>query len=170
MAMADYTDMEKEIKEAPEPKVLPRGTEVRARIIAVRSSISEKNDAHWYQPVFDVPDDPMVVEFNDFFWDLADREKMDAKSAARSIRKVKTFAEAMGLDYTRPFDWEEDLIKHVPWFYSYLEPMPKDGWIVLDSGDWTIEQTVAEVLTRTGAAAKVDEPDRVGVSQRASAN
>jgi hypothetical protein len=29
--------------------------------------------------------------------------------------------------------------------------MPKDGWIVLDSGEWTIEQTVDQVLSRIGA-------------------
>ena len=29
-----------------------------------------------------------------------------------------------------------------------LARMPKDGWIVLDSGEWTIEQTVKEVLNR----------------------
>jgi adenylate kinase family enzyme len=45
-----------------------------------------------------------------------------------------------------PFD--EILIDAVPWLYSFLEPMPKDGWIVLDSSDWTIEQTVQEVLKR----------------------
>jgi hypothetical protein len=29
--------------------------------------------------------------------------------------------------------------------------MPKEGWIVLDSSDWTIEQTVQEVLVQIGA-------------------
>ena len=46
--------------------------------------------------------------------------------------------------------WEEDLINHVPWFYSYLDPMAKEGWIVLDTGDWTVEQTVSEVMARNG--------------------
>ena len=35
--------------------------------------------------------------------------------------------------------WDPILVDAVPMVYSYLEPMPKDGWIVLDSGDWTIE-------------------------------
>ena len=47
--------------------------------------------------------------------------------------------------------WDHILVNAVPMIYSYLEPMPKDGWIVLDSSDWTIEQTVHEVLTRIGA-------------------
>ena len=44
--------------------------------------------------------------------------------------------------------WEEALIKEIPWFYSYLDPMPKEGWIVLDTGEWTIDQTVLEVMKR----------------------
>jgi len=40
-------------------------------------------------------------------------------------------------------------IKYVPVIYDFLSSMPKDGWIVLDSSEWTIEQTVNEVLART---------------------
>ena len=47
--------------------------------------------------------------------------------------------------------WDHILIDKVPMVYSYLEPMPKDGWIVLDSGESTIEQTVHEVLSHIGA-------------------
>jgi predicted kinase len=42
--------------------------------------------------------------------------------------------------------YDKFLIKLVPWFYSYLDPMPKAGWILLDTSDWTIEDTVQEVL------------------------
>ena len=35
MSMTDYSSLEKEIKDAPEPVVLKKGTEVKARIIAV---------------------------------------------------------------------------------------------------------------------------------------
>ena len=38
-------------------------------------------------------------------------------------------------------------IKYVPVIYSYLDTMSKAGWIVLDSSEWTIEQTVIEVLS-----------------------
>ena len=118
MALTDYSDLEKEITEAPEPKILPKGSEVKARIISIRSGISDKNDAQWYQPVFDVPSEPLAKEFNDFFWDLLDRNKLDEKSAARSIRKFKMFATAFDIDFTKPFDWEEDLIG-------------LEGWIIL---------------------------------------
>jgi len=115
MSLVDYTDLEKEIADAPEPKVLPRGTEVKARIINVREGISDKNGAKWYQPVFDVPDDPMVIEFNDFFWDLADRDKLDPKSAQRALYKFKQFAGAFGIDYSKPFSWTDDLVGLEGW-------------------------------------------------------
>ena len=112
--LTDYSDMESEIKDAPEPKILPRGTEVKARIISVRSGISDKNDCTWYQPVFDVPDDPMVVEFNDFFWEL-DREKLTEKQFARSLNDFQKFASAIELDYSKPFSWEDDLVGMECW-------------------------------------------------------
>jgi len=118
MALTDYSNIEKEIADAPESSILPKGSEVKARIIGMRGGISEKNNAQWYQPVFDIPTEPLAKEFNDFFWDLADRDKLDEKSAARSMRKFRLFAEAFGLDYSKPFDWEEDLIG-------------LEGWIIL---------------------------------------
>lgn len=41
--------------------------------------------------------------------------------------------------------WDHVLVEHIDWLYDYLEPMPKDGWTVLDTGDWTIDRTVDEV-------------------------
>ena len=38
-------------------------------------------------------------------------------------------------------------IIHVPAIYTFLDTMPKDGWIVLDSSEWTVEQTVTAVLS-----------------------
>ncbi|MCJ7761198.1 hypothetical protein MUP59_08700 [Candidatus Bathyarchaeota archaeon] len=115
MSLTDYSDLEKQIADAPEPKTLPRGAEVKARIIAIRSGISDKNNARWYQPVFDVPSEPLAIEFNDFFWDLADKDKLDDKSRARAFTKFKLFATAFSLDYSKPFDWEEDLIGLTGW-------------------------------------------------------
>lgn len=138
MALADYTDMEREIADAPEPKILPRGSEVKARIINVNEGISDKNGAQWYMPVFDVPSDPLVNEFNDFFWDLADRDKLDAKNAARALTKFKNFASAFDLDYSRPFDWSEDLIN-------------LEGWVILGvkkSDEYGEQNTVSKYVVR----------------------
>lgn len=38
-------------------------------------------------------------------------------------------------------------IPYVPVIYRYLDSMSKDGWIVLDSSEWTVERTVNEVLS-----------------------
>ena len=137
MTLADYSDIEKDIKEAPEPKILPRGSEVKARIIGCRSGVSDKNDCQWYQPIFDVENDPLVIEFNDFFWDLADKEKLDAKQSNRALTKFKNFAAAFDLDYSRPFDWEEDLIN-------------LEGWVILGvkkSDEYGDQNTVSKYVT-----------------------
>lgn len=116
MSLVDYTDLEKDISDAPEPKILPRGSEVKARIIAMRGGISDKNDCQWYQPVFDVPSEPMVIEFNAFFWDLIDaKEKIDNKQVERNMNSFKNFAAAFNIDYSRPFSWEDDLIGLEGW-------------------------------------------------------
>jgi len=115
MSLTDYSSLEKEISGAPEPKNLKAGEEVLARIVSVREGVSDKNDAQYYQPVFDVPDDPMIMEFNDFFWDLADADKIDYKQVQRNLHKFKTFAEAFDIDYSRPFSWTDDLPGKIGW-------------------------------------------------------
>ena len=114
MALTDYSELEQEIKDAPEPKVLPTGSEVKARIISVNSGVSDTNDCKWYAPLFDVPEDPMVIEFNSFFWEL-DREKLTEKQFARALKEFQKFASAFGLDYSRPFSWEDDLVGLEGW-------------------------------------------------------
>ncbi len=136
MSLTDYSSLEKEISNAPEPMTLPRGTEVKARIIAVRSGISDKNDAQWYQPVFDIPDEPLAKEFNDFFWDLSDCDKLEEKSALSAMRKFRNFAKAFDLDYSKPFDWEDDLIG-------------LEGWVILGvkkSDEYGDQNTVSKYL------------------------
>lgn len=117
MSLTDYSSLENEIANAPEPTCLEAGVEVKARIIAVRTGISDKNDCKWYSVVFDVPDEPMAMEFNDFFWEL-DQSKLTPKDYARSIYKFKNFASAFDIDFSRPFDWEDDLVS-------------KEGWMIL---------------------------------------
>lgn len=137
MSLTDYSDLEKEIESAPEPKTLPRGSEVKARIINMREGISDKNGAQWYMPVFDVPDDPLVLEFSDFFWDLASKNMLDEKAYFRAMRKFKLFAEAFGIDYSRPFSWTDDLIG-------------LEGWIILGvrkSDEYGEQNTVSKYVT-----------------------
>jgi len=111
MSLVDYSDMEQQIEDAPEPKVLKAGTEVEARIISVRTGTSDTNDCNWFTPVFDVPNDPMVMEFNDFFWEL-DKDKLTEKQLQRSMYKFKNFIQCFGIDISRPIDLVDSLPGH----------------------------------------------------------
>ena len=117
MSLVDYSDMEKEIAEAPEPTVLKKGSEVKARIIKVNSGIVDNGgdyDGFAYNSVvYDVPDEALAKEFSDFFWELD--KKLPPKDYARAIAKFKNFAAAFGVDYSKPFDWEDDLIGLEGW-------------------------------------------------------
>lgn len=42
--------------------------------------------------------------------------------------------------------YDQDILAHVPWIYANLGAMPKDGWTVLDSSEWTVGETLAAVL------------------------
>ena len=117
MSLVDYTSMEEEILDAPEPTTLEAGTEVKARIISVRTGTSDKNDCDWFMPTFEVPDEPMVKEFNDFFWQL-DSEKLTGKEYQRAMYKFKMLAKAFALDLSRPIDLEVDL-------------MGLEGWLIV---------------------------------------
>lgn len=124
--LTDYSSIEKEISNVPEPTTLKKGTEVKARIIGVRTGVVEKEESEYYgisyfTVSFDVPDEPLSKEFSDFFWDLSDIDKVtkiSEKSALSAMRKFRTFAEAFNLDYSRPFDLEEDL-------------PGKEGWLIV---------------------------------------
>ena len=126
MALIDYTDMEDEIKDAPEPKVLKAGTEVKVRITSVRTGTSEKNDADYFMPTLEVPDDPMVKEFNDFHWVL-DREALTAKEFERAKYKFSQFVKCFGVNLARPFDPEEDLVGLEGWIVVGLRKSEEYG-------------------------------------------
>jgi hypothetical protein len=145
MSLVDYSKMEKEITNVPEPTTLKKGTEVKARIIAVRTGVvdkssSEYNGISYFSVSFDTPDEPLAKEFSDFFWDLADIEKIKAvgeKAALSAIRHFRNFAEAFGLDYSRPFDLEDDL-------------PGKEGWLIVGikkSDEYGDQNTVQKYLT-----------------------
>lgn len=125
MSLTDYSSMEGEIRNAPEPKILPKGKEVKVRIIQVRSGISEKeasNGARWYSPVMDVPDDPMVKEFNTFLWDPLTQDKLsDPKQKARNLDTFKKFIQCFKIDLSKPFDWETDLVGKTGWIITGIQ-------------------------------------------------
>ena len=126
MSLTDYSDLEQEIKDAPEPKVLPAGSEVYARIIKVNSGISDKNDCEWHSPMFDVPEEPLVIEFNTFMWEL-DKEHLEPKKYAKALNEFQKFAECFSLDYSRPFDWNDDLVGLEGWIILGIKKDPEYG-------------------------------------------
>jgi len=145
MSLTDYSKLEEEIKNAPEPTTLKKGTEVKARIIAVRTGVVEKEESayvgvSYFSVTFDAPDEPIVKEFNDFFWDLVDIDKIkkvSEKTAFGAIRHFRNFAGSFGLDYSRPFDLEEDLFG-------------KEGWIIVGikkSDEYGEQNTVQKYLS-----------------------
>jgi len=145
MALTDYSKMEGEIANAPEPTALKKGTEVRARIISVRTGVVEKDDSDYigisyFSVSYDAPDEPLAKEFSDFFWDLCDIEMLKSiseKTAVAAMRKFRNFADAFGLDYSRPFDLEDDL-------------PGKTGWLIVGvkkSDEYGEQNTVSKYIS-----------------------
>ena len=155
MALTDYSSLEKEITNVPEPTTLKKGTEVKARIIGVRTGVVEKDESDYvglsyFSVSFDTPDEPLAKEFSDFFWDLADIDKIrniSEKTALGAMRHFRNFAEAFGLDFSRPFDLEDDL-------------PGKEGWLIVGikkSDEYGDQNTVQKYLSQGGAIAS--KPD-----------
>ena len=128
MSLIDYSDMEQEINDAQEPTVLPKGTEVKVRIIQVRQGTSEKSGNAYLMPLYEVLGDgmEMVKEVSDFLWVL-DKEALSAKDYARALDQFKKFAKCFGIDLSRPFDPEEDLVGLEGWIIVGLRKSDEYG-------------------------------------------
>jgi hypothetical protein len=120
--------MEQEILDAQEPTVLPKGTEVKVRIIQVRQGTSEKSGNDYLMPLYEVLGDgmEMVKEVSDFLWVL-DKENLSAKDYARALDQFKKFAKCFGIDLSRPFDPEEDLVGLEGWIIVGLRKSDEYG-------------------------------------------
>lgn len=108
-----------------------------------RSTATHMAELYADNDVFVIIDDVIVPDgFGEHYAALYDNPTVERvlllPSQAKLIERMRA----------RDGAWEETLIDVLPWFYSYLEPMPKDDWIVLDTGEWTVDQTVQEVLSR----------------------
>lgn len=114
MSLMDFSNTEKEIKEAPAPRVLAKGEEAEIRIIGVKEGVSDKNGARWFSPRFDVPRDPMVKEFNSFFWNPLDNAKIDEKQKQMNNYSLQQFFAAFKVDLSKPFSFD-DLVGKKAW-------------------------------------------------------
>jgi hypothetical protein len=112
MSLTDYSSFEDEIENAPEMKILPKGTEAKLRIVKVDSGVidDEAKDsygAEWHSITFDVPDEVLCPMFNYFMWDLNSRDRIPPKQFQSALRDFRDFAASFGIDYSRPFEWED---------------------------------------------------------------
>lgn len=147
MALTDYSSMETEIKNIPEPITIKKGTEVKARIISVKTGVIDKPGSDYegfsyFSVSYDVPDEPLSKEFNDFFWGLENRARMSEKDFLRAVRKFRSFAESFGLDYSRPFDLEDELPGN-------------EGWLIVGvkhSDEYGDQNTVSKYINAPVAA------------------
>ncbi len=144
MPLSDYSDLEKEIKEAPEQEILPAKTEAKLRIVSVNSGMIEDENkptfgAQWHSITFDCPEHLNCMMFNHFMWDLTTRDKLDEKFVLSTLRDFRDFTDCFGIDISRPFSWEDDL--------PGLE-----GWAVLKivkdkAGDYPDKNGVSKFIT-----------------------
>jgi len=114
MSLTDYSQFEEEIKNAPELQILPAKSEVKLRIIKVDHKVIEKEDSDYYgweflNILFDIPEYPLASVFTHFMWDLSMKDRMDPGQWAKATRAFRDFAQAFGLDYSRPFSWDADV-------------------------------------------------------------
>jgi hypothetical protein len=117
MSFMDFSTVEKEIKDAPKPHILDKGAEVEVRIIGVNEGVSERNNCRWFMPRFDVPRDPMANEFNTFFWNPLDNNKLDEKQKQKNNYNLQQFFACFGVT---------DLSK-----FSFDDLTGKKGWAIL---------------------------------------
>lgn len=105
MALSDYSELEKEIEEMPEPIVLPKGSEVKLRIIGHNSGEGEYGT--WHQLIFDIPAEPFAKDIRKFMSDPLDAKDAPPAIKQRVYNAFKYFVKAFGIDLSRPFDWED---------------------------------------------------------------
>ncbi len=108
MSLLDLTSVIDEIEDAQEPTIADDGSEQKLRIVSVRGGNAGQYDCEYFSPVFEVVNAPLVKEFSSFFW-VPTKDRLSEKAYARSLWEIKIFAKAFGIDFSRPFDYEDDL-------------------------------------------------------------
>lgn len=112
--LSDYSDLEREMREVPPVKILPRGTEVKLRIIYAQDG--EGDYGKWHRLTYDIPAEPAVPEITAFINDPLDaKEDSDVGRRQKTYRKFVSFADCFGVDISRPLNWEDDLISLEGW-------------------------------------------------------
>ena len=145
MSFMDFSNVEKEILDAPAPHILDKGSEVQIRITTVREGVSDKNNCRWFMPNFDVPSDPMAKEFNTFFWNPLDNAKLDEKQRQKNNYNFQQFVQCFGIDLKK---------------FNFDDLAGKKGWAILgvqkdeEFGDKNFISKY--VVPQSGSAPKTD--------------
>jgi len=104
MSMIDPSEFD--LENVEEPKALPDGTEAKLRIVSVRKA-QDKNDLTYFQPMLEVPDEPLSKDFTHFLH-LPNKSEMSTKRYNQARFNLKVFMECFEQDPSRGFDPLED--------------------------------------------------------------
>ena len=105
MALTDYSDLEQEILDAPEPITLPKGSEAKLRII--NHTEGEGEYGTWHLLTFDIPSEPLAKEIRKFISDPIDVKNAEDKIKTRVYNTFAKFTKCFGIDLSEPFDWDD---------------------------------------------------------------
>jgi len=123
MSMIDPTEWN--LDDSQEPYALKDGAEVILRIIEVRKQERQDTGSEFYVVRFEVPDDPYSKDIVEFF-DVPS-SKLDAKRLNAARQKMQKFAQAFGLDMTRPVNPAEDWVGAEGWCILSLSKSAQYG-------------------------------------------
>lgn len=101
--LTDYTDLEEAIMNAPEPIILPRGSEEKVRII--NHAEGEGEYGTWHNLTFDIPSEPLAKEIRKFINDPLQAQNAEEKIKQGVNRNFGYFVKCFDIDISR-FDWD----------------------------------------------------------------
>lgn len=143
--LTDYSDLEEEIMNAPEPIILPRGSEVKLRII--NHAEGEGEFGTWHNFTFDVPSEPFAKEIRKFINDPLQVQNAKEKIKQGVNRNFGYFVKCFDIDISR-FDWD-GLIG-------------LEGWAILGvkkDDEYGDSNTISKFVTGPGSVTELGSED-----------
>ena len=133
MALTNYTDLEEEIMNAPEPIILPRGSEMKVRII--NHTEGEGDYGTWHALTFDIPSEPLAKEIRKFISDPLQAQDAEERIKQNTNRNFGYFVKCFDIDLAS-FDWND------------LEGL--EGWAILGvkkDDEYGDQNTISKFVT-----------------------
>lgn len=85
-------------------------------------------------------------------------ESLFTATDCRRIMLLPTLAHVVDRMKKREGPWDHVLVDLVPDLYKNMKPLSAEDWDVLDSSEWSIDETVREVKVRLGIDGTEDRP------------